>query len=65
MVDFLLSKEGQEIMARQGRWVSRTDVKSKIDAGDKNMLVVSPDWEGARSDELMKLFNSYFLRRAR
>ena len=40
-VDFMLSKSGQEIMAGQGRWVSRKDVKYLVDPGQKKLQVVS------------------------
>ena len=44
-VDFLLSKQGQEIMASQGRWASRRDVRYWVDLKGKKMHISSPDWD--------------------
>jgi iron(III) transport system substrate-binding protein len=60
-VDFLLSKKGQEIMAQQGRWVSRKDVKYLLDPGTRNVQMVSLKW-GERDMELVQLFNKLILR---
>jgi iron(III) transport system substrate-binding protein len=60
-VDFLLSKKGQEIMAQQGRWVSRKDVKYLLDPGSRNVQMVSLKW-GERDVELVQLFNKLVLR---
>ena len=58
-VDFLLSKSGQEIMASQGRWVSRNDVGYLVDLKGKRMQIPSLDWDD-KQVELIKLYNSIF-----
>lgn len=58
-VDFLLSKPGQEIMASQGRWVSRNDVAYLVDLKGKRMQIPSLDWDD-KQVELIKLYNSIF-----
>jgi iron(III) transport system substrate-binding protein len=58
-VDFLLSKHGQEIMASQGRWVSRKDVGYLVDLKGKKMQIPSPEWDD-KQVELIKLYNSIF-----
>ncbi len=60
-VDFLLSKKGQEIMAQQGRWVSRKDVGYLLDPGARKVQMVSLKW-GERDVELIQLFNKLILR---
>ena len=44
-VDFLLSKAGQDIMAAQGRWVSRKDGKYFVDLKGKRMQIPGPEWD--------------------
>ena len=58
-VDFLLSKPGQEIMASQGRWVSRKDVGYVVDLKGRKMQIPLPDWDD-KQVELIKLFNGIF-----
>ncbi len=58
-VDFLLSKQGQELMASQGRWASRKDVGYLVDLKGKKMQVASAQWDD-RQVELIKLYNSIF-----
>jgi iron(III) transport system substrate-binding protein len=58
-VDFLLSKPGQEVMAAQGRWVSRRDVGYLIDFKGKKMQIPLPEWDD-KQVELIKLFNGIF-----
>ena len=58
-VDFLLSKPGQEIMAGQGRWVSRKDVEYLVDLKGKKMQIPSSDWDD-KQVELIKLYNNLF-----
>lgn len=58
-VDFLLSKPGQEIMASQGRWVSRNDVGYLVDLKGKKMQIPSSDWDD-KQVELIKLYNNLF-----
>ena len=58
-VDFLLSKPGQEIMASQGRWVSRNDVGYLVDLKGKKMQIPSSDWDD-KQVELIKLYNGLF-----
>ena len=60
-VDFLLSQQGQEIMAKQRRWVSRKDVTYLSDLRGKKMVIPSVDWDD-RQVELIKLFNDLFLK---
>jgi iron(III) transport system substrate-binding protein len=58
-VDFLLSKPGQEIMASQGRWVSRKDVGYLVDLKGRKMQIPLPEWDD-KQVELIKLFNGIF-----
>ncbi len=58
-VDFLLSKQGQEFMASQGRWASRRDVGYLVDLKGKKMQIASADWD-EKQVELIKLYNSIF-----
>ena len=58
-LDFLLSKQGQEIMAAQGRWVSRKDGNYFGDLKTKKTQIPSPEWDD-KQVELIKLFNSIF-----
>jgi iron(III) transport system substrate-binding protein len=60
-VDFFLSQQGQEIMAQQGRWVSRKDVRYLADLRGKQMQIPSANWD-ERQVELIKLFNGIFLK---
>jgi iron(III) transport system substrate-binding protein len=62
-VDFLLSKRGQEVMAAQGRWVSRQDVKFLVDPGNRRVQTVSPLKWGDRANELVELFDKLILRK--
>ncbi|HKY07291.1 MAG TPA: extracellular solute-binding protein [Candidatus Binatia bacterium] len=62
-VDFLLSKRGQEVMAAQGRWVSRQDVKYLVDPGTRRVQTVSPIKWGERATELVELFDKLILRK--
>jgi iron(III) transport system substrate-binding protein len=58
-VDFLLSKLGQDLMAGQGRWVSRKDGNYFDDLKGKKMQIPSPDWDD-KQVELIKLYNNIF-----
>jgi iron(III) transport system substrate-binding protein len=58
-VDFLLSKQGQELMASQGRWASRKDVGYLVDLKGKKMQIASAEWDD-KQVELIKLYNSIF-----
>ena len=58
-VDFLLSKQGQELMASQGRWVSRKDVGYLADLKGKKMQIASAEWDD-KQVELITLYNSIF-----
>jgi iron(III) transport system substrate-binding protein len=62
-VDFLLSKRGQEVMAAQGRWVSRQEVKYLVDPGNRRVQTVSPLKWGERANELVELFDRLILRK--
>ncbi|HEX9443929.1 MAG TPA: extracellular solute-binding protein [Candidatus Binatia bacterium] len=59
--DFLLSRKGQEIMAAQGRWVSRKDVGYLLDPGARRVQMVALKW-GGRDVELIQLFNKLLRR---
>jgi hypothetical protein len=59
-VDFMLSKS--EIMAGQGRWVSRKDVKYLVDPGQKKLQVVSYEKWGDRTNELVQTYNKLIMR---
>ena len=61
-VDFMLSKSGQEIMASQGRWVRRKDVKYLVDPGQKKLQVVSYEKWGDRTNELVQTYNKLIMR---
>ena len=58
-VDFLLSKLGQDLMAGQGRWVSRKDGSYFADLKGKKMQIPSLEWDD-KQVELIKLYNSVF-----
>jgi iron(III) transport system substrate-binding protein len=62
-VDFLLSQRGQEVMAAQGRWVSRQDIKYLVDPGTRRVQTVSPLKWGERSTELVELFDKLIMRK--
>ncbi len=62
-VDFLLSKKVQEVMAHQGRWVSRRDVTYQVDPGSRTVQMVSPVKWGERNVELVELFNKLIYRK--
>jgi len=64
-VDFMLSKKAQEMMAGQGRWVSRKDVKYQVDPGTRKLQVVSQEKWGERTNELVQLYNRLIRRDAR
>ena len=58
-VDFLLAKAGQDLMAGQGRWVSRKDGSYFADLKGKKMQILSSEWDD-KQVELIKLYNSIF-----
>jgi len=58
-VDFLLSKQGQDIMVAQGRWASRKDAGYFADLKGKRMQISSPEWDD-KQVELIKLYNRIF-----
>ena len=58
-VDFLLSKPGQDLMAGQGRWVSRKDGSYFADLKGKKMQIPSVEWDD-KQVELIKLYNGIF-----
>lgn len=64
-VDFMLSKKAQEVMANQGRWVSRKDVKYQVDPGARKLQVVSHEKWGERTTELVSLYNRLIMREAK
>ena len=52
----------KEIMAGQGRWVSRKDVKYLVDPGQKKLQVVSYEKWGDRTNELVQTYNKLIKR---
>ena len=60
-VDFLLSQRAQEIMAAQGRWVSRKGIRYQLDPGPRKVMIVSPMKWGERYTELVRLFDRLLL----
>jgi ABC-type Fe3+ transport system substrate-binding protein len=58
-VDFLLSKPGQDLMAGQGRWVSRKDGSYFADLKGKKMQIPSLEWDD-KQVELIKVYTSIF-----
>jgi iron(III) transport system substrate-binding protein len=64
LADFLLSKTGQGLLAKQGRWVSRKDmpVAGPDDVGDRNTVIPSPDKWGTRYKELVSLYNELIVK---
>jgi len=58
-VDFLLSKLGQDLMAGQGRWVSRKDGSYFADLKGKKMQIPTAEWD-EKQVELIKLYNVVF-----
>src|ERR1051326_4351245 len=54
-------RKGQELMAAQGRWVSRKDVPYLLDPGARKVQMVSLKW-GERDVELIQLFNKLLRR---
>jgi len=58
-VAFLLSKPGQDLMASQGRWVSRRDASYLAELKGKKMQVPSLEWDD-KQVELIKLYNGIF-----
>ena len=58
-VEFLLSKAGQDLLASQGRWVSRRDANYFADLKGKRMQIASPEWDD-KQVELIKLYNGIF-----
>ena len=63
--DFMLTTKTQEIMANQGRWVSRKDVKYQVDPGQRKQQVVSHEKWGERTAELVQLYNRLIMRDAK
>ena len=56
LVDYQLSKEAQEVMARkQSHWTSRADVKWNIEPGTELSMVSPLEW-GAKYNQLRELF---------
>jgi iron(III) transport system substrate-binding protein len=57
LVDFMLSKKGQEIAYRQNRWPAHKELASggPDDVGNRKTLVPDPDKWGSRYEELVQL----------
>jgi iron(III) transport system substrate-binding protein len=64
LADFLLSKTGQALLAKQGRWVSRKDMplEGPDDIGDRKTVIPSPDKWGNRYKELVSLYNELIVK---
>jgi iron(III) transport system substrate-binding protein len=64
LADFLLSKTGQGLLAKQGRWVSRNDmpIEGPDDVGDRRTVIPSPDKWGTRYKELVSLYNELIVK---
>ena len=65
LADFLLSKTGQGLLTKQGRWVSRKDmpIEGPDDVGDRKTVIPSPDKWGTRYKELVSLYNELIVKR--
>jgi iron(III) transport system substrate-binding protein len=65
LVDFLLSKKGQEIMLNQNRWVGHRNViaKGSEEIGERKTVVPSPQKWGDRYNELIALYNKLLLQK--
>jgi hypothetical protein len=57
------AKLGQEVIAAQGRWVSRQEIKYLVDPGHRRVQAVSPLKWGERANELVELFDRLILRK--
>jgi len=57
LVDFLLSKKGQDIMTSHGRWVGRIDAKDPDNLRHRRIVSPSPEKWGDRAKELVELFD--------
>jgi iron(III) transport system substrate-binding protein len=57
LIDFMLSKKGQEIAFKQRRWPAFKDLATggADDVGNRNTLVPDPDKWGSRYEELVQL----------
>ncbi len=64
LADFLLSKTGQRLLAKQGRWVSRKDmpIEGPDEVGDRTTVIPSPDKWGSRYKELVGLYNELIIK---
>lgn len=51
------------MLAAQGRWVGRQDVKYLVDPGNRKVQVVSPLKWGERAAELVEIFDKLILRK--
>jgi iron(III) transport system substrate-binding protein len=60
LIDFMISKKGQEIAFRQRRWPSLKELSAggADDVGNRNTLVPDPEKWGARYEELVQLSTS-------
>jgi ABC-type Fe3+ transport system substrate-binding protein len=57
MIDFMLSKKGQEIAYRQNRWPAHRDLATggPDEVGNRKTLVPDSEKWGARYEELVQL----------
>jgi hypothetical protein len=64
LVDFMLSKRGQEIAQGQDRWPAHKMVSKggPDDVGERKIVVPNPDKWGPRFDELVNLIRTLLMR---
>jgi iron(III) transport system substrate-binding protein len=64
-VDFILSKEGQKLIASLGYSVPRKDVDVPDEAAKKARVVIPLDWEWKMTDEVRRIAKEYFALKSR
>jgi len=64
-VDFILSKEGQKLIASLGYSVARKDVDVPDEAAQKARVVIPLDWEWKMTDEVRRIAKEYFALKSR
>jgi len=63
LVDFLFSREGQQVYASQNRLVARKDMKWNFKGKElRSFHMISPEKWGPRYNELVKMFDEIFRR---
>ncbi|HEY2987183.1 MAG TPA: ABC transporter substrate-binding protein [Candidatus Binatia bacterium] len=64
-VDFILSKEGQKLIASLGYSVARRDVDVPEEAAKKARVIIPLDWEWKMTDEVRRVAKEYFALKSR